>query len=150
MSNKRLLRCSFDKKFQKIRELLNAETPPQGWIKTIRECFGMTTTQLAKKLKVSQPRIINIEQNEKNLKISTLEKIADAINCKFFYILIPKESIDKLLYNQAKQKALKILNRVNKNMSLENQLVDSSEILEDLIKELLADNIARVWDEDEK
>ena len=32
-------------------------------------------------------------------------------------------------------------------MYLENQLTDSDELVEDIIKELLDDNISRIWDE---
>ena len=49
---------------------------------------------------------------------------------------------------QAKKKALKILNKVNSNMSFENQLANTNELTEDIIKELLDDNISRIWDEE--
>ena len=97
---------------------------------------------------MAQPRVINLEKNEKNTKISTMERIADALNCDFVYAFIPRENIDDIIYNQAKKKALKILNRVNKNMGLENQLSDNEDTLEEVIKELLDNNIARIWDEE--
>ncbi len=146
MDNKKLLRRSYQKKFDTFKKVL-IEKPPQGWLKTIREFFGMTTTQLAKRVGVAQSRIVNLEKNEKNTKISTMERIADALNCNFVYAFIPRENIDNIIYNQAKKKALKILNKVNTNMNLENQLSKNNELLEDLINELLNDNIARIWDE---
>ena len=147
MDNKKILRRSYQKKFD-ILKMAVIERPKQGWLKTIREFLGMTTTQLAKKIDVSQPRVINMEKNEQNIKISTMERIADALNCDFVYALVPRENIDDIIYNQAKKKALKIMNKVNKNMGLENQLAESEDTLEDLIKELSDNNIARIWDED--
>ncbi len=147
MDSKKLLRKSYQKKFDLMKKAA-IERPPQGWLKTIREFLGMTTTQLAKKINVAQPRVINLEKNEKNTKISTMERIADALNCDFVYAFIPRENIDDIIYNQAKKKALKILNRVNKNMGLENQLSDNEDTLEEVIKELLDNNIARIWDEE--
>ena len=147
MDNKKILRHSYQKKFDVLKKAV-IERPKQGWLKTIREFLGMTTTQLAKKIDVSQPRVINMEKNEQNIKISTMERIADALNCDFVYALVPRENIDDIIYNQAKKKALKILNKVNKNMGLENQLAESEDILEDLIKELSDNNTARIWDED--
>lgn len=147
MDSKKLLRKSYQKKFDLMKKAA-IERPPQGWLKTIREFLGMTTTQLAKKINVAQPRVINLEKNEKNTKISTMERIADALNCDFIYAFIPRENIDDIIYNQAKKKALKILNRVNKNMGLENQLSDNEDTLEEVIKELLDNNIARIWDEE--
>ena len=103
MDNKKLLRRSYQKKFDTFKKVL-IEKPPQGWLKTIREFFGMTTTQLAQRLGVAQPRIVNLEKNEKNTKISTMERIADALNCDFVYAFIPRENIDNIIYNQAKKK----------------------------------------------
>ena len=147
MDNKKLLRRSYQKKFNAFKKAI-IEIPPQGWLKTIREFLGMTTTQLAKKINVAQPRVINLEKNEKNTKISTMERIADALNCDFVYAFIPRENIDDIIYNQAKKKALKILSKVQTNMSLENQQTDSDELVEDIIKDLLDDNISRIWDEE--
>ena len=147
MDNKKILRRSYQKKFDILKKAV-IERPKQGWLKTIREFLGMTTTQLAKKIDVSQPRVINMEKNEQNIKISTMERIANALNCDFVYALVPRENIDDIIYNQAKKKALKIMNKVNKNMGLENQLAESEDTLEDLIKELSDNNIARIWDED--
>lgn len=148
MDNKKILRRSYQKKFDTLKKVV-IERPPQGWLKTIREFLGMTTTQLAKKLEISQPRIIALEKNECNIKISTMERIADALNCDFFYTFIPRANIDDIIYNQAKQKAQKILKKVNKNMSLENQLVNTDELQNDIIKELLNGNITRIWDEND-
>ena len=71
MNTKKTFRKSFQKKFNLLKQCI-IERPIQGWIKTIREFFGMTTTQLAKKLDISQSRIVRMEQNEKNIKISTM------------------------------------------------------------------------------
>ena len=147
MDNKVILRRSYQKKFNTLKNSI-LDIPQQGWLRTIREFLGMTTTQLAQRINVSQPRVVNMEKNEKNIKISTMERIANALNCDFFYVFIPRENIDDIIYNQAKQKALKILNKVNQNMGLENQLANTDELLEDLIKELLDGNISRIWDKE--
>lgn len=86
MINKTIFRRSYQKKFDTLKKVV-IEIPPQGWLRTIRELLGMTTTQFAKKIGVSQPRVFNMEKNEKKLKISTMEKIADSLNCDFVYAL---------------------------------------------------------------
>lgn len=148
MDNKKILRRSYQKKFDAFKKNI-IDKPPQGWLKTIREFLGMTTTQLAKKLEISQPRIVAMEKNEKNIKISTMERIADALNCDFSYSIVPRENIDDIIYNQARRKAQKILNKVNKNMGLENQLAQTDDLLKDIIEELLDGNISRIWDDEE-
>ena len=101
---------------------------------------------MAEKLNISQPRIASMEKEEKNIKISTMERIAESLNCDFVYAFIPREKIDDIIYNQAKKKAEKILSRTKKNMALENQAAEDSALLEDIIQELLKGNIARIWD----
>ena len=49
MDNKKILRRSYQKKFDTLRKAIITR-PQQGWLKTIREFLGMTTTQLAKRL----------------------------------------------------------------------------------------------------
>jgi hypothetical protein len=82
------------------------------------------------------------------LKISTLNKISKTLNCTLVYYIIPNDSIKNIVARQAQIKASEIVRKVNKNMSLENQLSDSKEILEDLTKDLLDKNISRIWDEE--
>lgn len=147
MTNQKILRRSYQKKFDAFKTVL-IKQPTQGWLKTIREILGMTTTQLAKKLGISQPRVVCLEKNEKNIKISTMERIADALNCDFIYAIVPREKIDNIIYNQTRKKALKILNKVNQNMVLENQLSNSNELLEDIINELLDSSTTKLWDEE--
>ncbi len=145
MNTNKTLRKTYQKKFEQLKQHI-IEKPIQGWIKTIRNFFGMTTAQLAKRLNISQSRIVRMEQNEKNIKISTMERIADALNCDFVYTFVPRKNINDVIYNQAKKKALEILNNVNTNMGLENQLSNDTETLDELIQELINGNIARIWD----
>ena len=50
-------------------------------IKTIRISKGMTQKQLADILNVSQNAIYNWENGKREIKIETLQKIADALGC---------------------------------------------------------------------
>lgn len=138
---------SYQKKFDNFKKI-SMNKPLQGWIKTIRELLGMTTIQFSKKLKISQPRLAFMEKNEKNLKLSTMEKIANELNCDFVYALIPREKISDIIYNRAKQKALQIVSKVNSNMSLENQLYKNETILEETIEDLIHKKPKKIWDED--
>ena len=52
--------------------------PPRGWIKAIREALGMTTAQLARRMQISQPAIVLLEQSEASgrIKMETLQRAA--------------------------------------------------------------------------
>lgn len=145
----KLARRKLDEKFKKLN-LSSIEKPSQGWVKAIRQALGMTTYQLAKLLNIKQPRILEMEKTESSLSLKSLEKVADALNCKLVYALVPKTSLESMAYGQAEKKAKKILAKVSHNMALENQtpIYDKIE-LEDMIQELLNGSQARLWDEDE-
>ena len=106
----------------------------------------MSARQLAERIGISQPRIAKMETNEKNLKISTMEKIAEGLDCEFVYGFVPKTSLQDTINKQARKKAETILSNVNTNMALEDQLADDPHILTDMADEMIAKNIKRIWD----
>ena len=106
----------------------------------------MTAKQLAERVGLSQPRIAKMELNENNLKISTMKKIAEGLDCDFVYGFVPKSSLQETINRQARKKAEAILANVNTNMALEDQLADDPHILTDVADEMIAKNIKRIWD----
>ena len=142
-SNKNLWRL-LDKKLAGI-DINLLKKPSQGWIRTLREALGMTSSQLACRMDVSQPRIIYMEKNEQNLKISTLEKTAAALGCRFVYAFVPVQPIEKTLREKARKKAEEIMHKVNINMALENQQVDVEERINDLADEILSGSLRMLW-----
>lgn len=146
-TEKKLQRRALDRRFKGLRKLLSLERPRQGWIRTIREALGMTTTQLAKRMGVTQPRIVYIEKNESNLKLSTLESVAKALNCRLVYALIPDESLVNTVYNKTKEKAITILKDVNANMALEDQHTNPKEFLDVCIQEIVNDKPSCIWND---
>lgn len=144
-SNKNLWRL-LDKKLAGI-DINLLKKPSQGWIRTLREALGMTSSQLACRMDVSQPRIIHMEKNEQNLKISTLEKTAAALGCRFVYAFVPVQPIEKTLREKARKKAEEIMHKVNINMALENQQVDVEERINDLADEILSGSLRMLWED---
>ena len=64
-------------------------------------------------------RIAKMELNENNLKISTIKKNAEGLDCDFVYGFVPKSSLQETVNRQARKKAEAILSNVNTNMALE-------------------------------
>lgn len=146
MNEKKTMIRLLDKRFAGIdRELL--KKPPQGWLKTIREALGMTSTQLSRRMGLSQPRVTQMEKNERNLKISTLERAAAALGCHLVYALVPDEPIETILQKKAREKALALIQKVNVNMALENQQVSLNDQIEELAAELLRGSLSELWED---
>jgi len=145
--NKRLILLrTLSRKMGNLAQLHDAQPPKQGWISAVRQALGMTAKQLAERVGLSQPRIAKMELNENNLKISTMKKIAEGLDCDFVYGFVPKSSLQEMINRQARKKAEAILSNVNTNMALEDQLADDPNILTDVADEMIAKNIKRIWD----
>lgn len=141
-----------DKKLQPLRTLGATGIPPQGWIKSIREALGISSRQLGKKAGIDQSRISRLENAEKNgdLKLSSLQKIAEALNMKFVYGFVPEGALEELLRAQAKKIAFKRLKRLNDTMRLEKQALSSLEqekALNNMIDKILIEQPKDFWDE---
>ena len=145
--NKRLILLrALSRKMGNLAQLRDTQPPKQGWISAVRQALGMTAKQLAERVGLSQPRIAKMELNENNLKISTMKKIAEGLDCDFVYGFVPKSSLQETINQQARKKAEAILSNVNTNMALEDQLADDPNILTDVADEMIAKNIKRIWD----
>lgn len=137
---------ALDKKTSSLTAARNIVPNGSSWIHTVREAIGMTALQLATRLGVTQPRITKMESNEENLKLSTMKKVAEALDCEFVYYFKPKSTFQDIVQNQAKRKAEEILLDVNINMALENQGITTQEAIQDMTHDFIHSNTKRIWD----
>lgn len=149
--DKKLIREQVDKKLKKLSPLLSPELPDRGWIKLIREALGMSTATLAKKAGIDQSRISRLENSEieGNLKLSSLDKIAEALDMKFVYAFVPKSSLEDMVQTQAKKIAKQRMEKVSHTMKLEAQELSTDEkekVLNDLIQKILIEQPKDFWD----
>jgi predicted DNA-binding mobile mystery protein A len=141
-----------DARFADLRPLATINRPPKGWIRAIRDALGMTTAQLAKRLGVSQPRVVELEQSEVSgsVTLHTLQRAAEALGCRFVYALISEKSLAETVRTRAEAVARRQLASVQQTMLLENQSVSdkatSDRLRDQLIEELLR-RPARLWDD---
>jgi predicted DNA-binding mobile mystery protein A len=141
-----------DKRFSGLRPLAKSQRPPKGWIRAIRDALGMTTSQFAKRLGVSQPRIIKLEKAEVDgsVTLQTLQRAAEALGCRFVYALIPEKPLADTVRERAELVAGRQLASVEHTMRLEDQSVKDKTASKDLhhqfVEELLR-RPARLWDE---
>ena len=147
MDQRLILLRSLSTKMGNLAKLRNVVSGKQGWISSVRQALGMTARQLAGRLGLSQPRVAKMEINEDNLKISTMKKIAEGLDCEFVYGFVPKTSLQDTIDRQARKKASSVLSKVNANMALEDQLAQDPHIMIDLANEMIAKNIKQIWDE---
>ena len=141
-----------DKRFTGLRRLAQSPRPPKGWLRAIRDALGMTTAQFARRLGVSQPRIIELEQSEVSgsVTLNTLQRAAEALGCRLVYTLIPEKPLAETVRERAELIAERQLKAVEQTMRLEDQSVKGATAAKDLRRqfvEQLLHRPARLWDE---
>jgi len=140
--NKVQARRQLDKRFARLRPILEEPRPHKGWIRAIREALGMSSTELAARMGVVHQAIREFESSEvqETIKLETLRRIGEALDCQLVYALIPRTTLDEAVLSQARRKAKIRLARVSHHSRLEDQEVgvDDTEIqIEDISKELI-------------
>ncbi len=113
----------------------------------------MTMAQLARRIGVKQPRVSEIEKAEMSGRITldSLERTAQALDCRLVYALVPRTALEDLV----EERALKVAHRQVKvtahSMALEAQSVDKEEEQEQirqLAKKLLEQPGSTLWEDE--
>jgi predicted DNA-binding mobile mystery protein A len=122
--NRRLLLEQLDRKLENLAQARNMEIPTEGWIKTIRTALNMSLVQLARRMKKTPATVKEMEIREKEggITLKKLSEVANALECRVFYIFIPKENtFDDIVEQRALKLAIEIIARSSHTMELENQ-----------------------------
>src|ERR1700674_5374238 len=109
-----------DARFAALRPLAKSARPPRGWLRAIRDALGMTTAQFARRLGVSQPRIIELEKSEVSgsVTLHTLQRAAEALGCRLVYTLVPERPLAEIVREQAELVSERHLANVDQTMRL--------------------------------
>ena len=147
--DKKLIREQIDKQLLKLKN--SPKIPKNGWVRTIRAALGMTTIQLSNRMSVTPSRVTRIEQAEidQTLKLSTMNKIAEALGMKFVYEFVPKNSLEDAVRQQARKLALKRMQSLNHTMRLELQNLSAEEkekAIADMTDRILIEEDKVLWE----
>jgi predicted DNA-binding mobile mystery protein A len=136
-----------------LRPLGKTQRPPKGWLRAIRDALGMTTGQYARRLGVSQPRIVELEKSERSgsVTLNTLRRAAEALGCRLVYVLVPDRPLAEVVTERAALIAERQSKAVEHTMRLEDQAVKdkgAARALRQQMTEELLRRPARLWDEE--
>ena len=140
--HRRTMRDQLDNTFAQLSSVKALYPPVKGWLRSIREALGMSGKQLGERLKVSQPRVVQMEKDELSgaLTLKTMRQAAEAMDCQFVYAIIPRTSLEGTVRKQAMKVAAKRLSRTSHTMLLEDQKVSNDEqqkMLEEKVEDLI-------------
>lgn len=122
---KAVARSRLDERLGDLRPLVAAEhRPPRGWIRAIRDALGMPAAELGRRMGVSQSTVVDIERNEEagTVRLDTLHRAADALDCDLVYFLVPRRDLNDAVRDQALRVARQHRNMVAHHGRLEAQL----------------------------
>jgi predicted DNA-binding mobile mystery protein A len=141
-----------DNRFKDLRPLIAGSRPVKGWLRAVRDALGMTTAQLARRMGVTQPRIVELEKSEVSgsVTLHSLQRAAEIMGCRFVYALVPDRPLADVVRNRAERIAEKQLAAVHHTMGLEDQAVKDKRANEELREQFIQDLLrrpARLWDE---
>src|ERR1700678_894132 len=123
-------RSQLDARFQELGPAKRYATPVRGWIKAVRGALGMSTAQLAKRLGIKQPSLVELEKSEAkgSIELATLRRVAEALDCTLVYALVPNKPLDSTLRARARAFAQKRRGPVEHSMMLEDQHVPAKNV----------------------
>ncbi len=140
-----------DATFAPLRENWQSGTPTTGWVKTIREALGMSLRQLAERTGMSKTGVASAEKFEAKgtVQMDTLNRLAAGLNCELIYVMVPRDSLQQSLRQQANKRAGRLVGRISDSMDLEAQGVAIEERQRqqtELTEEILRNRGQDFWD----
>jgi predicted DNA-binding mobile mystery protein A len=137
-------RAQLDQRFRRLGPPKRYTPPVRGWMKAIREALGMSTAQLARRLKIKQPSVVDLEKSEArgSIELATLRRVAEALDCTVVYALVPNKPLDTMVRDRARAFMRKRRQQVDHSMLMENQRVarkvtrkDAESRLDEILRE---------------
>lgn len=119
------------------------------WIRDLRKRLHMSQKQLAKRAKITQPQLSQIESGKAKVTVETLQKVFEALFCDTLILPLPYESVDEVVKKQAKLTAKKKLESLMGSMALEEQLPSREYLekkIEEVTKDLIRSGSTEIWD----
>jgi predicted DNA-binding mobile mystery protein A len=141
-------RSHLSERFRKLGPARRYATPVRGWIKALREALGMSTAQLALRLKIKQPSLVQLEQSEAKgtIELRTLRRVAEALDCTLVYALVPNKPLETMVRDRARAFGLRRREYVEHSMLLEGQKVQAKDVDARLNEILRETNPRLFWD----
>jgi predicted DNA-binding mobile mystery protein A len=94
----------------------------------------MSSYELAARLGVSQTRVIQFQNSEVagSIRLVTLRRVAEALECRVLYVLVPNEPLEHVVLRQARKQAVAQLSITDPDLLYDREDLASLRQLEEL------------------
>lgn len=118
-----------NRRLEALRDVKDKALVRNGWINYMRTALGLTLSELGSLVSLSTASVAQAERREVDgqVSLSTLKKMAEAMDCELIYAFVPKKDIKTMVHDQAFEKARKTLGIADLHMKLEDQKVEGNE-----------------------
>ncbi|HEY7772879.1 MAG TPA: mobile mystery protein A [Marinagarivorans sp.] len=128
----------------------NVMPPSEGWLRTVRTALGMSGTQLAERLGVTKARVSKAEHDEPSgsVTLKTMQAMAEAMDCRFVYAVVPKQKVETLIKERALEKARAQVKAASTHMALEAQSLSKDQLeyeIERIASEIVEKMPSDLW-----
>jgi predicted DNA-binding mobile mystery protein A len=112
-----------DRRLGQLPPVSEFEPPASGWVRAIRDALGMSVTELGQRMGVRGATVSEIEANERTggVRLSTLRRAADAMDCTLVYALVPRASLERTVAERAELVLSAVQQHAEHTMRLEDQ-----------------------------
>ena len=125
----------------------------EGWLKTVRKALGMSGSQLAKRLGVTKGRVSQAESAEisGSATLKSMRNMAQAMDCRFVYAVIPIKEIESVIRDRAVLKAKEQIEAASTQMALEAQSLSNEQLtfaVDQLAAEIIEKMPSDLWNDE--
>lgn len=116
-------RQMLDKRLKELPPPSAFAPPRAGWIRAIRDALGLSAAQLGRRMGVSGATASEIEANEREggVRLSTLRRAAEAMDCTLVYALVPRDTLERTVAGRAEHILAYLQRHTDQTMRLEDQ-----------------------------
>lgn len=127
--------------------------PQEGWLRTVRNSLNMSGAQLARRMSVTRALISNTEKAELSgsVTLKSMQQMAEAMNCRFVYAIVPEHDIEDVITERARHKAMEQVKATTTHMALEDQALSGKEMefeIDRLAKDMIEKMDSKLWNDE--
>lgn len=144
--NERQAREALDRRLVAMGPVSRFAVPRLGWIRAIRDALGMTAAELAARMGISGASVRAMETTEVTggIRLSTLRRAAQAMDCTLVYAFVPNESLQHTVEQQARWVLKEQMSRSRQTMALEDQASEMTSAAVEAQLQAILDS-GRLW-----
>lgn len=135
------------------RQLDGFMVPQEGWLRTVRNSLTMSGAQLARRMVVTRALISNTEKAEISggVTLKSMQHMAEAMNCRFVYAIVPEHNIEDVILERARHKAKEQVLAATTHMALEDQALNKEQMqfeIARLAQDMIDKTDSKLWNDE--